>query len=167
MRKVIEHGVNKAVEDVAEIYASEAADMIGAYNEHQSEIVKLKHVVKEMKEQADTNKDGIVSPKEAIDYGMELFNGNGVLLIFGIMLCTIMSAAFMLIRGIIDMDIFLLILQITTPTTLLSYITKVIVERLGTKTGKIMKEKNDLQIERDQLYLALELKKAHMNEYKD
>jgi hypothetical protein len=129
-------------------------------------VLENKKLLDDLKKQIDTDGDGKISVKEGIEYGMEMFNGNGLLMIFGIMLSMVLSAGYMLLRGIIDWDTFLLILQIATPSTLVTYILKVIVGRLGTKTSAIMKELGNIKLERDQLFLALELKKAHDKEYK-
>ena len=124
-----------------------------------------KKAFEEFKKKADKNKDGIVTIKETFDYGMELFNGNGLLMMFGIMISMVISAGFMLMRGIISIDTFVLILQIATPSTLVTYILKVIVGRLGSKTTLVMRHNKILQEENRQLDMALNLKMAHDKEY--
>ena len=163
--KKVELGHDK-IEKIASATIMEGDKTMKDYGT-QIAIKAAKHAIKEFKKQADEhgNNDGQTSVKEGIDYGMSLFNGNGVLLIFGILVSTIIGAGFMLWRGIIDWDTFLLVSQLIASPTISSYIIKVIVNRLGNKTSVILEDNKRLKEENTQLYLNLELKKAHDKEF--
>ena len=117
------------------------------------------------KEEADKNGDGKVSVNEAIDYGLETLNGSGVTLILGILVTTILSAGFMLLRGIIDVDVFLLVLQITIPNSLITYISKRVICKLGGKAGNMSRYIKVLEEDNRQKDMIIQLKQAHEREY--
>jgi len=116
-------------------------------------------------EKMDTNKDGRISKKEAADFGLETMNGSSLMLILTILFTTVLSAGFMLLRNIIDLDIFVLILQITIPNSLITYVAKRVIDKLSGKAGnmkdyiKILEEDNKI------LDIAMKLKQAHDKEY--
>lgn len=125
-------------------------------------ITKIEKILKKM----DVNpKDGKVSVKEAVDYARKSVD-DVFQIIFIILGSMILATGIMWLRGIIEPDVFYLILQLTTPTGLITAFIKKLMSNMGNKAAILEKKLKELEVEKDQYRIAYELKKKHDEEYK-